>query len=64
MCERILAAKRLLSYKKPDHKCGQARDPYASLVYPSDTDYKWILSSYKIMDCPVSVKDAKVASEN
>ncbi len=39
----------------------KVRDLYASLVYPSDADYKWILKSNQIKDCPVSVKDAKVA---
>ncbi len=39
----------------------KARDLYASFAYPLDTDYKWILKSNQIKDCPVSVKDAKVA---
>ena len=34
---------------------------YASLWYPSNADYKWILKSNQIKDCPVSVEDAKVA---
>jgi hypothetical protein len=41
----------------------KARDLCASLAYPSDTDYKWILKSNQIKDCPVSVKNAKVASK-
>jgi hypothetical protein len=41
----------------------KASDLYASLAYPSDADYKWILKYNQIMDCPVSVKDAKVVSK-
>ena len=41
----------------------KASDLYASLVYPSDADYKRILKSNQIKDCPVSVEDAKVASK-
>ena len=39
----------------------KAQELYASLVYPSNADYKWILKSNEIKDFPVSVKDAKVA---
>jgi hypothetical protein len=39
----------------------KARDLYASLAYPLDADYKLILKSNQIKDCPVSVEDAKVA---
>ena len=39
----------------------KARELYASLAYPLNMDYKWILKSNQIKDCPVSVKDAKAA---
>jgi hypothetical protein len=42
----------------------KARDLYASLAYPLKADYKWKLKSNQIKDCPLSVKDAKVASKN
>ena len=39
----------------------KARELYASLAYPSNADYKWILKSNQIKDCPVLIEDAKVA---
>jgi hypothetical protein len=39
----------------------KVRELYASLAYPSNADCKWILKSNQIKDCPVSIKDAKVA---
>ena len=39
----------------------KARELYASLAYPLNADYKWILKSNQIKDCPVSIEDAKVA---
>jgi hypothetical protein len=49
--------------KRQTASVDKARDRYASLAYPSDADYKWILKSNQIKDCPVSVKDVKVASK-
>jgi hypothetical protein len=40
----------------------KARELYAGLAYPLNADYKWILKSNQIKDCPVSIKDAKVAT--
>jgi hypothetical protein len=39
------------------------RELYASLAYPSNADYKWILKSNQIKDCPVTIKDAEVATK-
>ena len=39
----------------------KARNLYAGLAYPSITDYKWILKSNQIQECPVSYEDAGVA---
>ena len=36
---------------------------YAGLAYPSLTDYKWILKSNQIQECPVSYEDADVAEK-
>jgi hypothetical protein len=47
--------------KRPIANADKARELYASLAYPSNADYKWILKSNQIKDCPVSIKDAKVA---
>ena len=34
---------------------------HASLGFPSQHDFKWILQSNQIVDCPVMVQDAKIA---
>ena len=39
----------------------KARNLYASLGYPSLKDFKWILQSSQIKDCPVTIQDAEVA---
>ena len=39
----------------------KARMLHASLGFPSQRDFKWILQSNQIVDCPVSVQDAEVA---
>ena len=41
----------------------KARAFYAGLAFPSMTDYKWILQSNQIEECPVSLEDAKVAEK-
>ena len=38
-----------------------ARSLYAKLSYPSWKDYKWVLQSNQIKDCPVTVQDAETA---
>ena len=39
----------------------KARSLYASLGYPSVQDFKWILQSNQIVNCPVTVVDAEIA---
>ena len=39
----------------------KARTLQASLSFPSQHDFKWILQSNQIVDCPVMVQDAKIA---
>jgi hypothetical protein len=38
-----------------------ARALYATLSYPSWKDYKWVIRSNQIKDCPVTVQDVNVA---
>ena len=38
-----------------------AQQLYARLSYPSEADFKWILRSNQIKDCPVTVCDAEIA---
>jgi hypothetical protein len=39
-----------------------ARTLYSTLCYPSISDYKWVIRSNQIKDCPVTVQDVNVAS--
>jgi hypothetical protein len=39
----------------------KAKDLYASLTYPSEADFKWLLRSNQIKYCPLIVRDAEVA---
>jgi hypothetical protein len=39
----------------------RARTLYAKLGYPSIKDYKWVIQSNQIQDCPVTVQDVDVA---
>ena len=41
----------------------KARNLYAGLAYPSLTDFKWILKSNQIHECPVSYEDANTAEK-
>ena len=34
-----------------------------SLIYPSDKDFKWIVQSNQIRNCPIGVQDIEVAHE-
>jgi hypothetical protein len=38
-----------------------ARTLYATLSYPSWKDFKWVIRSNQIKDCPVTVQDVDVA---
>lgn len=40
-----------------------AHNLHAGLAYPSTTDYKWILKSNQIQECPVTYEDAGVAEK-
>ena len=40
-----------------------SRDIYATLIYPSEKDYKWVIRSNKIKNCPVMVQDVDVAQK-
>ncbi len=39
----------------------KARSLYASLGFPSQKDFMWILRSNQIKDCPVTLKDVMAA---
>ena len=41
----------------------QARNLYAGLGFPSNTDFKWMLRANQIKDCPVTLQDAEVADK-
>jgi hypothetical protein len=41
----------------------QARTLYANLGYPSMKDYKWVIQSNQIKDCPVTVDDVLAANK-
>ena len=49
--------------KRQIESADKERELYASLVYPSNADYKWILKSNQIKYCPVSIEDAEVATK-
>ena len=38
-----------------------ARALYTALIYPSTNDYKWVIRSNQIRNCPVTVQDVDVA---
>ena len=40
-----------------------ARALYPRLVYPSVKDYRWVIRSHQIKDCPVTVPDVDVATK-
>jgi hypothetical protein len=47
-----------LAFTKRQLKCAEtARALYAGLGYPSVKDFRWILQSHHLKDCPVSVAD-------
>ncbi len=41
----------------------KARTLLAGLGFPSKSDYKWILRSNQVKECPVTTEDAMVARE-
>jgi hypothetical protein len=40
-----------------------ARTLYATLGYPSAKDFKWVIQSNQIKDCPVTVQDVVTAHQ-
>ena len=40
-----------------------AKRPYTTLSYPSVKEYKWVIHSNKIKNCPVTVEDVATASK-
>ena len=50
------------SYSKQQIKGAEtARVLYAKLVYPSVKDFRWIIISNQIQDCPVTVQDINIS---
>ena len=50
-----------LHFTKHQIEVAKAQTLYASLGFPSECNFKWILQSNKIMNCPVTIQDAEVA---
>jgi hypothetical protein len=49
--------------KRQVQRAEVAKSLYAKLSYPSQKDYRWIIQSNQIKDCPVTVPDIQVASK-
>lgn len=49
--------------KRQIESAEKAQALYASLSYPSMADFKWILRSNQIKDCPITVNDAEIATK-
>jgi hypothetical protein len=62
-CINTVKENKAVFTKKQIANADKARELYASLAYPSSADYKWILKSNQIKDCPVTSKDAEVAMQ-
>jgi hypothetical protein len=46
-------------------KCAEiAQNMYKTLSYPSMKDFKWVIWSNQIKDCPVTIQDIDVATKN
>jgi hypothetical protein len=58
--ETVESNMRLYS-KRQVARADKARSFYASLRFPSQKDFMWILKSNQIKDYPVTVEDAMVA---
>ena len=41
----------------------QAKTLYVKLGYPSVKDFRWVVQSQQIIDCPVTVQDTGIAYE-
>ena len=54
----------MLPYSKWQIQAAEkAKTFYDCLAYPSTPDYKWILQSNQIKECPLSTEDAKIADK-
>ena len=61
---KTVANNKLLFFTKRQIKgAEQARRLYKCLSHPSITDFKWVLCSNGIKNCPVSLKDAEIAEK-
>jgi hypothetical protein len=57
-------AENKMGYTKRQLKGAElARTLYANLGYPSMKDYKWVIQSNQIKDCPVTVDDVVAANK-
>jgi hypothetical protein len=51
-------------FTKRQIKCAEiARNLYKTLSYPSMKDFKWVIQSNQIKDCPVMIQDIDVATK-
>jgi hypothetical protein len=51
-------------FTKQKIKCAEiARNLYKTLRYPSMKDFKWVIRSNKIKDCPMKIQDIDVATK-
>jgi hypothetical protein len=51
-------------FTKRQIKCAEiARNLYTTLSYPSMKDFKWVIRSNQIKDCPVTIQDIDVATK-
>jgi hypothetical protein len=51
-------------FTKRQIKCAEiARNLYKTLSYPSMKDFKWVIRSNQIKDCPVTIQDIDVATK-
>jgi hypothetical protein len=52
------------SFTKRQIKCAEiAQNLYKTLSYPSMKDFKWVIRSNQIKDCPVTTQDIDVATK-
>jgi hypothetical protein len=55
-------SKNKTGFTKRQIKCAEiARDLYKTLSYPSMKDFKWVIQSNHIKDCPVTIQGSDVA---
>ncbi len=60
----VTVEENMLSYNKWQIQAAdKAKTFYACLAFPSAPDYKWILQSSQVKECPVTAEDAKIAEK-